>query len=156
MVPAGEFPSMAFGCGPDCGEPGDHPFHQYLVEIWLGEDRAILCDDDPAFPCRYTNMQTFEELSPDADGVPTLDRLFRDSGVGLAVEGPCAIDPATGVIEVGGKPVTELVIQWWYGETPTDSMLWLLTVSGSDLEELAQMLLETGEASVQGTSEPQP
>ncbi len=131
-------------------EPGEWPFQQFLVEFHVGDDRAILCDDDPAFPCQLTNMRTFELLSPEAEGVPVPERVIAEEQVGLELSGPWGFDPATGAPEIGGVSIVQIVIQWWYGEEPTNSELSLLTISGDDLIEFSEQLTESGEVIVGG------
>ena len=119
-------------CWPLCGEPGDWPFHQYLVELWVDDDRAILCDDDPARPCQLTDMQTFELLSPDT-GIAIPNRAIADGGIGLKLTGPWGFDVETGGLEIGDTPITQIFFQWWHGEEPTESEIAILPTDTDDM-----------------------
>ncbi len=121
--------TLAVGCQPACGEPDDWPFHQYQIELWLDDDRAILCDDDPIFNNRLTNMQTFEVLSSAAQGVTLPERAIAEEGVGLQLTGPWTFNTETGVFEIGDAPIPRIVLHWWFGEEPVNSDISRLTVT---------------------------
>ncbi len=139
---------LTVDCQPGCGNPGDWPFHQYQIELWVGDDRAILCDDDPGFACRLTNMQTYEVLSPGVDGVSVPERMIADEGIGLELTGPWNFNAETGTIQLGVLPISQIVIQWWYGDEPVNSELVLLTIEGDDLEAFSDGLATMGTVEV--------
>ena len=139
---------LIFQCGPGCGEAADWPFQQHAVELMLGDELLIVCDNDPAFPCQLVNPDTFELVSPEAAGVHLPVREIAANGIDLVLDAPWGVGAETGRLEIGGVGITSIVTQWWHGDDPMNSEISLLTIELVELDLFSEQLLELGRVTV--------